>query len=479
MQINASETLLTSYEAEAVFGEATAFEGDYFLAALYRAIVLSHEPHDDAAALAEMCEILTPNANSQNEIESVMGGHWRNISKKMVVVDYDSSISDLKPNAEGWETFDSAPYYLNRYLSQVSPTKVFINRELHSVIAVVRDCASSRWAQAFGSMLLIVLPWYYQDKPSDDTIAFFKKLSLENKDISPEEAKACLISFVNEVAKEIDFRDIAIKRLVSGLADDTRIRGIEERQEEIATAQCNIRDLSDRLQRQYASLNKYQVELTALENAPPASDDGVREFFLQHKNITLDRRSGNRLFYHVIDTLEFYDEDEARTLFANHNSWVYRYLPHPFIPALRSLFVDKRGIIRVEGCFCLSSLRLVTPIRGNHYAQTLTMPNPHIYFHACSGGNGDYYEQYAANGEWELGVEQSIGAAKNWSVGDSTVGKEMMEWLIGHRHDAVCIYVTDGSPLDGVTPECKLVNFETFVDLITAKQKAESEANNG
>ena len=132
---------------------------------------------------------------------------------------------------------------------------------------------------------------------------------------------------------------------------------------------------------------------------------------------------------------------------------------------LKAIFADHKGVIRVNAVFDLQQFKLVTP-RQNEAFVAEAMPNPHIYFYGCSGGNDQYYSQYAENGDWDLGIEQAISATKNLAWGDRAVCTRMINWL--RNNDAYpCIYVAEKlQPIDRVTKEMKLVTFQDFLRMI-------------
>ena len=135
--------------------------------------------------------------------------------------------------------------------------------------------------------------------------------------------------------------------------------------------------------------------------------------------------------------------------------------------------MERRGIIRIHAVFLLESFKMINPLRHGTFLSD-SMPNPHIYYHACSGGNETYYYRYAESGDWDLAIEQAIAATKNLNWGDSIVSEEMVEWLFDNG-DTPCIYVNDDySPIEKVTKEMKLISFRDFMEAITAKEGEES-----
>lgn len=470
MFINANETQLTNREAGYIFGDAASYNGDCSLSALFRAIVINHDDCTDIQKLPDMVFVRYRNADCDDGdcVNYVM----RQCPEAISILTYDGSFQGLEIEApDGWETFDAPPYYLNRYLSQTTRSKVYINREEKRVVAVVERRIKNEWIQSFCSMLWVVLPWYYPEK-NDDVIKFFKSISIGNKEVSDEQAKQIVIDYANAAAKKLNIRDITLHQMLDGVADRARQESIRTNQSRVNDLMRSIEDLSRQLSRRYEEYATASATLQGLEKMEPKSDDSFFQFFRQHNNIRIEQISGLTLYYGVTDTLEFYDEEEARILFENKNSWAHGY-SEDYLTILKTIFVDKRGIFRVSAAFSLSDMKMVHSIKGQ-YPENDSIPNPHIYNYGCDGANGNYYSAYAKTGDWDLAIEQSISATKNWSVGDSAVGKRMFSWLRDYD-DVKCIYVTDGSPMEGVTDDCKLISFREYKELIANKLRQEAE----
>lgn len=468
MIINANETKLTNREAVDFFGNAACLGGTQLLYALFRAIVINHDDCTDLKAFKSKTRIGCHTVSDHEEVECVLKGED---DEAICLLIYSGNFQFVKPEIAGWVTFDEPPYYLNRYLSQTTRTKVYINREKKKVVAVIDRGIDGEWVQAFSSMLWIILPWYYPEK-NDDIIKFFKSISIGNKNVTDEEAKKILIDYVNTAADKLNIRDAVLHQKLDGLADRARKEQIQIHQNSVESIREAIQQYTDILVSKYENLSNELSVLQGLEQMEPKTDEAFFQFFRQHQNVRVGRVRGAELCYSVIDTLEFYDEDEANTLFDNGHAWVHEF-PTSFVEMLRTIFVEKRGIFRVCAEFKITDMKLVSSRKGILFDKE-SIPNPHIYFYGCDGANETFYSQYARQGDWDLAIEQSIAATKNWAVGDSVVGKKMFSW-IRECSGVKCIYVTDGSPMDGVTPECKLISFDEYEALVTAKKAEEAK----
>ena len=94
-----------------------------------------------------------------------------------------------------------------------------------------------------------------------------------------------------------------------------------------------------------------------------------------------------------------------------------------------AVFAEGKGMFRVEGVFRLVNLASIIARRGTTSGQfsETHMPHPHLYHHACLGGNETYINNYLKQGNWDMAIEQTIAAVKNINFGDATVIREFVE----------------------------------------------------
>lgn len=472
MRIEKNRFDILSEEAEAVIGAASAIDGDWSLPALLRAITINRGDFQTLSDLADKTCVIYAYCNTTSAVNyelNNIGYYFKLIEAK------DGCVIDPVP--QGWTTFDSAPYYLNRYLSQITKTEVFINTEHHSVYVVCHGKITHRLIQALESMLWVVMPWYFPEK-TDEVISFFRKLAVGNKQVSESEAEQALVAYCNAATAKADFRDMRLHSLLDGIADQVRRSQILEYRTDLNTIQSEISTVMQRLEIYYSDLETKQELLSALEAHEPEKDDSVYRFFKQRPYLSVSSVEGNRLRYGVVSTLEQYDDSAVKRMFDNPQSWACRDFRSE-IPYLKELFVNRRGVIKVGAMFLLTNMRLVIPLPRIKPNCSDIVPNPHIYYHACSGGNEKYYAQYAQSGDWQLAIEQSISATSNWNVADITVSNELFLWLLSNNRKK-CIYFNEGSKIKKVSDDMPLVSydeFKNFIDEMNSKQT--EEENNG
>lgn len=467
MNIECTRVVLLSDAAKPIFGECNGYNRDYSLAALVRAIAVhkygSAVVENDAANDAKiMYTIIT----SKQDLADVLTSQWRGVQVARVTEDVFTAATIDSDAAKGWKTFDENPFPVNRYLSQFSPTKIFINEERHSVLSITSRSYNGPWMQAFESVIGRLMPWFFPDGFSEEEKAFFKSLSVDKSGDS-RAAEDSLVKYAEEAAQMIDLRALSLSRRLDGWSKKAWRHLVETAQDEADGYRSSIRDYQSHLSDLYASLERRVAELKSLKENGPQDNTEMLDFFIEHKNLELDEVSDDSMKFSVVDTLEFFDDEEFESVVENKSSYLYyNGFSQDVIDAAKGIFIEHRGVIRVSAQFKLSGAAYVKPMRNGRIVQN-TMPNPHIHFFGCSGGNDVYYTQYANEGEWRLAIEQAISATKNLSMGDTTVCERMMSWITDRFDTLPCVYVKDdASRIETVSGDMRLVTFEEFLEMI-------------
>ena len=461
MIIQSYETQLTDSGASKILGDAREIHGNTIISSLLRAIVVNRTDSD-----LENLKKKTAVGLSRVDNESSMGDVMNSAlfdTFPVVVVETRGGYFPSDFCSEGWVALDDAPYPVSKYLSQITKTRVFVNKDKERVVAVVEKIASSTWMQAFVSTFPRVLKWYFTSELSSDEQQFYKNISVGNKDISEENAKKAFLDYVNAAAKKIDFRSLTLHSLLDDYSSKARERAVNEKRHVVDSILSTIRSYQHTLRDQYERLTTEQRLLKSLENMDQEDSSEVFNFFNNHRCIDVISVEGDEIKFGVTETLEFYDEDEFRSVFNRKSSYIYSSSALDDTPrVLNAIFAEHKGVFVVNAVFSLTGMGYID-MRGE-LSNDNVMPHPHIYFFQCSGGNDQYYTKYADEGEWQLAVEQAIGATKNLNFGDSTVVSKMIRWLEQHR-TAKCIRLTDSG---------KMVSMNEFVKMLN-----EGDQNNG
>lgn len=466
--------VLVGDDANEVFGNCPSIDNDWSIYALVRAIVLKYG-NFDTKDLAKNAMVERRRARSCADMESLLSDTYR--LEALTIVECLKCFDESADGGSEWKTEFSVggkPFPVNQYLSQFGRTKIYLSEAQKRLVAFVDGRATNVWIQALESVMCRLMPWYYPADLTREEQNFYRSIAVDNKAVAPAEKIEIFVQYVNEIAGKIDFRDFKLHKLLDGIADKARQTRISSLTNVVADLRETINRLMRDLSRQYETLDENLLELNALEQTEPKSDNAMFTFFSNHKQVNLLEVYDTALRFGVVDTLEFYDEEEFARLLGNHRSFLYEF-SDSVRKGLKAIFSDHKGVLKVNAVFDLHNFKLVEPRQDDSFVNE-AMPNPHIYFYGCSGGNGQYYSQYANSGDWDLGIEQAISATKNLNWGDSTVCRRMIRWL---QYDSThpCVYVADGlQPIEKVTEGMKLVTFQDFLRLI---ELTEGDTANG
>lgn len=456
--------ILVGDDANEVLGGCQPIDNDWSIDALIRAISLKYG-NFAVEDLADNVMVERRRARSRTDMEMFLDDTYK--TEALTIVECLNCFDENADGGSEWKTeftFGGKPFPVSQYLSQFGRTKIYLSERQKRLVAFVDRRATNVWVQALESVMCRLMPWYYPADLPEEEQKFYRSIAVDNKAVTPEEKIEIFVRYVNEIAEKINFRDFKLHKLLDGVTDRARQTRITSLSATVSNTRNNITRLTNDLVRYYNSLSESLLELNALENADPESDNTMFTFFSTHKQVHLLHVYDDSLRFGVDDTLEFYDEDEFMRLLENTRSFLYGY-DERTRKGLKAIFADRKGVLRVNAVFDLQQFKLVYPLESHSFV-TNSMPNPHIYFYGCSGGNGQYYSQYANSGDWDLGIEQAISATKNLSWGDSIVCNTMIQWLEDNDIEP-CIYVAEQlKPIDKVTKEMKLVTFQDFLKMI-------------
>ena len=441
--------LITRDNLSSVFRDySSSIHDDYALSALMRAIAVKHDADIKTCRTFVCCQT----ADRDSDILCHLNGN----NCAIAVIECKRGFfptSDIL--TDGWRDVDKSKYPAGVYLSQFGKTKVFVNDSLNKVVVAVEHNANQVWLQAFMSILPRILSWYFPEQMDANEECFFKSISVGNNAVTEAQAEDAFRGYIKEAEEQLNIREIVLHSYLDGYEDRVRQNQISDLRDEVECISDSIEEYSRYLSDRYTALDKVKIQLDALENltATPSSD--LFDFFKNRKNIMIINVTDSEIKYSVLDTLEFYDEDEFNKICSNSGSYLRRICNDDDLKVLKSIFVERKGIFVTNAVFSLTSMRRVSMHRGATN-ESNALPHPHIVFYGCGGGNDSYYEQYASSGDWDLAIDQSICATKNLNFGDSTVVSKMVEWI--HNHSLVpCIKMADTG---------KIVSYHEFSDMV-------------
>lgn len=443
MDIN---TRLTNSDANTFFGvDGYSFPlGSTVLEAALRYIAIVHCPGDIEKVERIKIEHTTFSVGTRgNDFASAF-----ETSRDDILIAESRSGADLPYiDKDGWIALDTPPYPVAPFLSKASATTVFLNNEFKKVILFVKK-ATDKWIDEFCSSLFRILPWIYTDeyRLTEGELALFK--AAHERDCDK------FVEIVNAICAQYDFRAMSYKRILLGWNKGLRQQQIAALLVQSQSTRTKIESQENALADLYNSLGAILQNIDALERATRGDDDdSLYKFFNTHKQLGVYQTSplgsgGKVLYYSVCETIEYFDEDAFKRVYDNPSSSMSRNATSEVKEIFYAIFAQNKGKFRVESMFRLdnlSSLRAVRGQRTGSYGAT-HLPHPHLYHHACLGGNGSEINRYMADGDWDMAVEQTISATKNLNFGDATVIGEFTS-DVRNNMDCKCIIADNGTEM--------------------------------
>ena len=440
------DTLLTNSDANAFFGvESHSFPfGSTVLEATLRYVAVVHCPEniEKVKLIKVQSSTFSPGARGNDFAASMMES-----SHNILIVESRNGAELPYIDKEGWIALDTPPYPVAPFLSKASATAVFLNRDAQKVILFVKR-VTERWIDEFCSSLFRILPWIYTEnyRLTEGELALFK--AAHDKD-SPKFTKV-----VNELAQKYDFKSMMMARTLIGWNNHFREAQIRTLESKCDKARNNIAAQEQAISTSYMELDALLFNLNAMLNQPADTNEALFNFFKTHKQLGVYRvqnsSNGKTLYYTITETIEYYDEDAFVRVRDNPNSYFNTSTCGAEVrEVFNAVFALNKGKFRVEAMFTLnnlSSINAQSGMRSGGYDET-HLPHPHIYHHACLGGNRDAIARYMNDGDWDLAIEQTIAAAKNVNFGDSTVVSKMLRDVAGRFESCRCIVADNGTEM--------------------------------
>ena len=443
MDINYTE--LTSNAANQFFGKSSNYWSNLVFENTLRFIALKH-----CDGGIENIKMFTTDGGSADGYSTRSGNDFINSGSKVNISIYQmqSGYEPLEIDADGWVSLNTAPYPVSLLLSKISNTNVFVNKEEKRVIIFVKR-TTEKWFDELSSSLFRILTWVYPDNDSisDEEKALFR--ALHERDSTKFE------QIINDFAKQFDFKNNFEKKILLGWTKGLKDKQIALLNKNAENSRAEIERLSRKLDEQYNILKSTFESIEGLRYLQD-KDDGKKfyDFFRGHKQLSLmytNEESNNYKYmtFSIVDTIEYFDDVAFGNMWENKQSIIYDSAYNNSIRnVLYGLFKLRKGYVRAQSIFQLTNMSSLSAIRGqvDENLTVQTLRHPHLYHHACLGGNKQYIEEYMLSGDWDMAIEQAIAATKNINFGDSIVFPKFIKDLMQSMNKKIII-IEDGSEL--------------------------------
>ena len=379
--------------------------------------------------------------------------------------------SSFEEDRPGWHRIDKVTLYFRK----VFYVLCFINPELKSVI-LFTDAMDVRKYHYLQAGIPAFLPWYFSQEDGVTELEMELLNSLREK--TSQHYEDCIA----QIAEQYDFKTQRIRSLLDGFESRYERRQCETLRANLESIIRNINDLDNRIASYLRQKRDAESQLLGLEMKVQGSgeDSEIMEYFLCNSHLSLIDVTNTTMRFVAKDYLTYYDEDMARRIINNKDSYVYRpngracnnYILADDVKLLMTaIFLDQTLKMKFCAAYDFQLEGGVTAIAGYNYGSEFReyMPNPHINRYHCMGNYGRTINNLLADRNYIGALEQAIASCKSLNFGDSPVMSEFM-----------CqIYGLSGSPTNNrciELPDGRIVRPKEAIEYLK-KQEGEEEAD--
>lgn len=343
----------------------------------------------------------------------------------------------------GWVYLHGAPFPVSEMLSTTYKTRCFINYEAKKCIVFTEAPfkSPSQWEQKLTSVLFRLLPWRFPEKIDQEDEEYFKGF------YKADEASLLRTKAIeHDVIERGGWRELCYERLADKLFTAASKHMLTKYELLESDHYCRIEHLITELAREQAALQDTQCVLKNLRLATLQKSDEILQG-MKNKSVQILNYGGGALLFAICDTLDYYDEDEFLRLEERSGSYFYVFNEYTR-RILHGIFAENLGTFKVSSVFKFNTSNLI-PVDRGWYTKTLIedfLPNPHLYFYQCLGGNAVPIQEFITKGEYDAAIQQAVAATKNINFADSTVIQRLNDW-ISCTPNSRCIIARDGTEM--------------------------------
>lgn len=338
------------------------------------------------------------------------------------------------------------------FFKKVMWADAYINPDTKSVL-VIAEC-DKMWRNHYLQCAIpVLLPWYFDERPLTD-IEVELIMSLREK----ESAK--YLEVLERMAAQYNFREEKIKKLLNGFESRFAVQEAENTRVRIVNIIDEINRLNSRINSYMDERRNLNITLLGLEAeiAKGNSESEIAGYFMRNNNLVLRRVSDRSMEFFVKGYLTYYDEEAARVILDNPNSYFYRpsnvsgsLIPHNDMKMLmEAILIDQKLRLRMCSAYRLYLGSGVDGISGYNYGAEAAgyTPNPHIDQYSCLGNYTRAINEFINRNDYIGAVAQCEASCASLNIQEGPTMDVLMSRF--HRLDGGgvnirCIELPDGS----------------------------------
>lgn len=349
---------------------------------------------------------------------------------------------------EGWSMIGKVTDFYRKHFYVLC----FVNPEIKSV-CIFAENLNIKKLHYLQCSILAFFPWYFNpdDGVSDAEMSLISSF-LENTSDRYTEA-------VKQIAEQHDFRTESIRRLLKDFDVKFESMMLNDTKEELRRIDSKISDLNSTIATCISEKAEKELLLLGIENklSDRTNTSEIMEYFLCNKSLVLFDVYGDLLVFGVKTYLAYFDEELARSIIENKNSYAYEEASadgdggiscDDMGALMKAVFLDQTLKVRICAAYQLGQRSGVHPFGHYQFGCEFNgyMPNPHIDKYECMGNYTAEINNLFKARNYIAMIEQCVASANSLNFGDSTVFRSFMHDLYcDHGTRMKCIELPDGA----------------------------------
>lgn len=459
-----NSTPLTSQTANTFFRNigGESFHNDVTFISTLRALVASRVSEGESVFVAFRNTSYSKNTIEDNPSHAVLNAMYdpRDYGEGSIIIhSFEGNASD---NLASFKIIEREFASHNSGFERIVKVTEFFRKTFYSLCyvnpaerkgVIFVDHLNIRRMHYLQCAIFAFLPWYFDPNAgvTEDEMDLIQSL----RETTPERYMAA----ISKIASAYDFRGMHIRNSLKGFETIYEKHQCDSLRSSIQSYIRKIRDYNDQIANVLRNKNDAEIRLMGLEEKIArleGEDSEIMEYFLCNTKLDLEYVNGSELTFVVKDYLMYFDEDMAKTIIDNNNSYVYRHSRsfdrEDVKKLMYAIFIDQ--VLKLRFC-CAYTIRLgerVTGMRDYSYNESCDtyIPNPHIDRFSCLGNYERTMNERLMDNDAIGAIEQCISSCKSLNFSDSTVMEVFMDRMCsrdGYRHNK-CIELPDGNIVD-------------------------------
>lgn len=311
---------------------------------------------------------------------------------------------------------------------------IYVNDTIRSTV-IFTEQLNRRKYHALQGMLPRYFRWFFAEAPATPEEKKILASLLSNyankvKRSNDEGDDPGYIDLMESLSQNYDFRGARIAKYLPAFVKRAAEGERDRVKQQIAEVDRDINNYEDQIANYLRQRYDLETRLFGLEvRGDNAGDDGLADWFRSNRQVQLVSTQDATITFCVYTTLDWWDEEYAKSLVANHNGGMYdrtggiRKADWEIL--MKAIFLDHTMKIRTCAAYRMDINEGVRGLSGysSFEHQDTYIPNAHIQRHGCTGNYRSKFRDAVRHGDYVLAMEIAMTSAKSLNFADISFGE--------------------------------------------------------